>query len=550
MADPRDIGQGYVQNMPAPAPLQAPQAPPPGPADVVGTAEPFKLSFEPQQPQTRAIPFSPTPRVGGGPSVNVDLSGMNAPGAAPPPQAPPADYSDVRTRARAILSPGRYQAPGWQNGTRSMVEAPGFSEAEMAPYAQAMGQSTDHMTKAAESEYQAAQAKAKVDAYYANTRMEEEQKYAQERAAIEASKKLYIQQSFEDLDKRSQAIASARVNPEQFWEDSGGGIARVFAAIAVGLGQIGAAKTGGQNAALQVINGAIDRNIDAQKANLSKMHTDYEMRRNLVAQNIAAFGDEESGLLASKVNYLEQAKAFFDQQYAKIDGGPGAEAARERMLASISSQQAAYKEAIAERMHTRQEFNANQHWNPGGYVGGASAGKEDPLLVQAPDGTVYRARTEKEAQQARALEAAYENMSNVLNEASRTRKATGAHEYAGSKLGIDSENIAKLKSLSAQAVLGVKNAEEMGALDKGAAEFGGETVGNYSNYLGNPEARGEAYLDMIRKKRDNFRRAQGSQVRQQVLIPTARGDYAESSVGMPAANMAPKDIKTRKIGAK
>ena len=33
---------------------------------------------------------------------------------------------------------------------------------------------------------------------------------------------------------------------------------------------------------------------------------------------------------------------------------------------------------------------------------------------------------------------------------------------------------------------GVKNAEENGALDKGAAEFGGETVGNYSNYLGNP----------------------------------------------------------------
>ena len=36
---------------------------------------------------------------------------------------------------------------------------------------------------------------------------------------------------------------------------------------------------------LQVINGPSAETSTRKKANLSKMHTDYEMRRNLVAQN-------------------------------------------------------------------------------------------------------------------------------------------------------------------------------------------------------------------------------------------------------------------------
>ena len=141
-------------------------------------------------------------------------------------------------------------------------------------------------------------------------------------------------------------------------------------------------------------------------------------------------------------------------------------------------------------------------------------------------------------------------MSAVINEASRLRKETGVHEYAGSKIGIDSKNIARLKSLSAQATLGVKGAEDLGALDKGAAEFGGETVGNYSNLTGNPEERGNAYLETLRKKRDAMRKAQGGLVREQGITQTPQGDYAEVSRGLPSLNRIPKEIKTNKIGAK
>ena len=142
----------------------------------------------------------------------------------------------------------------------------------------------------------------------------------------------------------------------------------------------------------------------------------------------------KSGLLASQVNYLEQTKAFVDQRYAKIDGGPGAGCARRMMLASISSQQAAYKGS-----HRRAHAHAkNSTQTSTGTLGARwwRCGQERRSATGAgSDGTVYRARTEKEAQQARALEAAYENMSNVLNEASRTRKATGAHGTPGQNLG-------------------------------------------------------------------------------------------------------------------
>jgi len=447
-----------------------------------------------------------------------------------------------------IIAP-RYAPAGWIPGTKNEQREYGLTAEEVDPAVKLYESSATHARNAADAELQAAQMKARNDAYYAAEKMKAEQQYAQEKAAQDTKRKLYVDETMADLAKRSDAIANAKVNPEQFWEGHGGALGQVLAAVAVGMGQYSASRTGGPNAALGIINGAIDKNIAAQRDNIENQKSGLVAKNSLYAQNLAAFGDKEAALLATKVNYLEQAKAFADQQAALNEGSARAMANAERFNAATDNQIGDLKLKIANLTHDRLATSSSQHYSPGGLIGGVASTKEDPLLVQTPEGKSYRARTEKEAIQARALEAAYENMNNIVNEASKVRKQTGLHEYAGKAVGYDSENIAKLQSLSGQATFGMKNAEEAGALDKGVTDQAGKLVGDFASLTGNPEARAKAYLEMIQKKRDSMRRAQGSLTREQVITPTAQGDYAESSRGLPSLNRVPKDIKTYKIGS-
>lgn len=553
--DARDVARNAL-GMPTSAPvltpeqeaaLSAPVAPTVGaPTATIG---PLSGNFEPQAPQRRALPFAPAPQVGGGPSINVDLSGVTEPHSGAVPRAPSlADMGPPR-QGPTIIAP-QYRPGGWVPGSETKQfeygMAPGELQASQDKYESALG----HAEKAASLELQASEAKAKNDAYYFATKQAEEQKYAQERAALLAAKQAKIDQTLADLDARSSAVANAKVDPSAFWgEGAQGGLARVLGAIAVGLGQYSSSRTGGPNAALNIINSAIDKNIAAQRDNIENQKAGLQAKNNLYAQNLAAFGDKESALLATKMNYLEQAKAFADQQAALNEGSLRAGAANEKFQAATDNQIGDLRLKLAQLGHTREAMSSSRHYQPGGMVGGAVP-KEDPLLVQTPEGKSYRARTEKEAQQARALESAYENMSNIVNEASKIRKQTGIHEYAGKSLGYDSENIAKLQSLSGQATFGMKNAEEAGALDKGVTDQAGKLVGDFASLTGNPEARARAYLDMIQKKRDSMRKAQGGLVREQGIMQTPQGDYTEVSRGLPSLNRIPKEIKTNKIGAK
>ena len=554
--DPRDVARKAL-GMPVAAPmltpeqeaaLSAPVAPTVGASN--GTIGALNGNFEPQPANNRAVPFAPAPRTGGGPSVNVDLSGVTEPRTGVVAQ--PSGLADMGPSRQGppIIAP-QYRAGGWMPGNETKQfeygMAPEELQASQAKYESALG----HAEKAASLELQASEAKAKNDAYYFATKQAEEQKYAQERAALLAAKQAKIDQSLADLDARSSAVANAKVNPEQFWEDKGGGLGRVMAAIAVGLGQYSASRVGGPNAALGIINSAIDRNIAAQRDNIENQKAGLQAKNSLYAQNLAAFGDKESALLATKMNYLEQAKAFADQQAALNEGSLRAGAANEKFQAATDNQIGDLRLKLAQLGHTREAFSTSRHYSPGGMVGGGAPAKMNPLWVPTgPNGEGYDARTEKEAVQARALNASYENMKNIVDEAAKIRKETGLHEYAGKAIGYDSENIAKLQSLSGQATFGMKNAEEAGALDKGVSDQAGKLVGDFASLTGNPEARARAYLEMIDKKRNSFRRANASLEKQQTIEQTPRGDYAESSVGLPKLNHPNKIIKTNKIGSK
>ncbi len=119
---------------------------------------------------------------------------------------------------------------------------------------------------------------------------------AQEQAAQAFQATMEKQQR--NADELAQSVASEKIDPSKFWHDKSTG-SKVLAAISVVLGGIGQALTHqNSNAALTVVQNAIDKDIDAQKANLGKKQTllsdNLRQQGNLIAAENATRAQYES----------------------------------------------------------------------------------------------------------------------------------------------------------------------------------------------------------------------------------------------------------------
>ena len=93
-------------------------------------------------------------------------------------------------------------------------------------------------------------------------------------------------------EKRAE-VESAKIDPDALWKETGG-VGRIFAAIAIGLGQIGASIKGTRNVAMDLVENAIERNVAAQGANLQKNKELLAEAKDSYAQSVNALGDEEA----------------------------------------------------------------------------------------------------------------------------------------------------------------------------------------------------------------------------------------------------------------
>jgi hypothetical protein len=93
---------------------------------------------------------------------------------------------------------------------------------------------------------------------------EERQRFAAE------EQQLYKQQLAKRDDARRR-YQQAGVDPDRIFAGEAGTLKRIGGAIFAAMGQWGAMVAGGQNTAMQTIQAEIDRNIDAQKAEIAKL---------------------------------------------------------------------------------------------------------------------------------------------------------------------------------------------------------------------------------------------------------------------------------------
>lgn len=107
--------------------------------------------------------------------------------------------------------------------------------------------------------------------------------------------------------KRDEALAEFKemeVDPGRLWRNMSTGN-KVLAGIGLALGSFGGARG---NTAVEVIKGAIDTDIAAQKANIAKAGETVKEQGGILAEMRAKFGDDRMAEAATRNAYLDQMK--------------------------------------------------------------------------------------------------------------------------------------------------------------------------------------------------------------------------------------------------
>lgn len=165
---------------------------------------------------------------------------------------------------------------------------------------------------------------------------------AQTAAALEQEARLRersqrLQEAFQGVQRRIEDVGQMRVNVDEALGGFGG---RMTAAIAVALGQLGSALGGGENAALALINQAVDRNLAAQRSNIEAARGDVSARQNALQQMRGLLGDEAASEDAARAMHLTAISTRLNGVLAGLTGEERAAAIRLRDAVQTLAQRA------------------------------------------------------------------------------------------------------------------------------------------------------------------------------------------------------------------
>lgn len=125
------------------------------------------------------------------------------------------------------------------------------------------------------------------------------------------------QNSQERIQGKIADLEAQGIDPNKYFHDQSTG-QRLLGALAVGLGTFGAHALGPNghdsvNTALDIMNGAISREVDAQKTNLQKSLSVLSTRMNLNGQNF----DQQRAMLEAERDSIQRAYTIASNETAK-----------------------------------------------------------------------------------------------------------------------------------------------------------------------------------------------------------------------------------------
>lgn len=296
--------------------------------------------------QIRALPKLPKPlKLSEGidsvpPVVQGDFTpqpGQEVPESAPPSPSAFDPNGSLEAVGRAVVEPvARYftpgagvdeamaaqspaaptEGPGTQAGPAGAAPAASTPQpaAPSAPAVPAgMPVSSGPIEEAARAEQKAIRSKAEAEYTAATSLADLHDQQAKELLDHDRETQQVVAADRARQDAIFRDIASAKVDPNHYWQDKSTG-QKLLAGIGMIFSGIGSGLTGGPNLAHQVIDRAIERDIDSQKANIGK-------KQNLLAYYQRQTGDDLAARQLTKATMLNAFAGQVAAQAARSSAG-------------------------------------------------------------------------------------------------------------------------------------------------------------------------------------------------------------------------------------
>lgn len=268
-----------------------------------GTVE--DISPQPLTPETEAMLAEAIPGMPGADvpflpeetAVEMQAPPMAAiPAAVPPAQiAPPGMVPGAAQVTRQVGTPIAPETLAAEDAAAQEVAAAVQAEAV------AGAQAREQQAQALETEA------ARIETAARDQRAREEQRREIERRADS------------DTERGLRDFMAMRTDPDRIWHEGGTG-ARITAAIGVAMGAFGSGLTGAPNFALQIINSAIERDMEAQRDDIRRAGFALDARRSITAAQRAAHQDDRVGDIAAEMSMREAAARRADALGRRAEG--------------------------------------------------------------------------------------------------------------------------------------------------------------------------------------------------------------------------------------
>lgn len=229
----------------------------------------------------------------------------------------------------------------------------------------------------------------------------EEQVAAQVAAAEERqraqSQQAQIQAATDRYQKMADEVGSQQIDPDKFWHDKDTGT-RIGVSLMMAFGQFASGMTGAPNKAAEIIQDAIHRDIDAQKANLANKRASLDAQGNVLAmtrQNFASVNEQMAAARALSYKAAEAKLSTIAAQYKN----PEYQAAAQQTQAQLERLRAQEEAKLAQA--TQDHVVMQSQFVPEHTVGGGPARVEEldrRLIVDDGSGGKLAARSPEEAQ--------------------------------------------------------------------------------------------------------------------------------------------------------
>jgi hypothetical protein len=164
------------------------------------------------------------------------------------------------------------------------------------------------------------------------------------RLQLEEDRRASMEQARQRYARAAQRVAAMRVEPGRFFSDGG---TAVGAALAVALGAVGSAISGNDSyreSAIGLIQQAIDRDIQAQRDNISNAQSGLDAEGNIVGMMEQEFGDRAAAEEAARAALLQATARRVQQMESGLQNAQARQDA-EALRLQIEQQAAAAQQA-------------------------------------------------------------------------------------------------------------------------------------------------------------------------------------------------------------